>query len=153
LWHQVTASGTSQSSVFQSDNNNDIGNHDYDTTTTTTRTTTTTTATTTTAVTTTTSTASTTTNDDDDNADVTVDGVHHERLRATTDVNVDTDTNNAASINDNALQLPQSPRHMQSPSGNSFEWPTTCCICIAEWEEGDLVTPLPCKHEFHLDCT
>ena len=151
LWHQVTASGTSQSSVFQSDNNNNIGNHDDDTTTTT-RTTTTTTATTTTSVTTTTSSASTT-DDDDDNADVTVDGVHHERLRATADVTVDTDTNNAASIDDNALHLPPSPRHTQSPSGDSFERPTTCCICIAEWEEGDLVTPLPCKHEFHLDCT
>jgi hypothetical protein len=27
-----------------------------------------------------------------------------------------------------------------------------CCICIDEYQEGDIVTRLPCDHEFHREC-
>lgn len=28
----------------------------------------------------------------------------------------------------------------------------TCCVCLANFEDGERVLKLPCKHEFHADC-
>jgi hypothetical protein len=30
--------------------------------------------------------------------------------------------------------------------------PETCAVCIEDFEDGDIVRPLKCKHEFHLKC-
>ena len=84
-----------------------------------------------------------------------IDGIDGIDVAHTTITSPGTDLKEASddidNIDDSAALLPQAPRP-QPPTGSSFEAPTACAVCIAEWEEGDIVTPLPCKHEFHREC-
>lgn len=44
-----------------------------------------------------------------------------------------------------------SAEHMEASDVNSLDGPT-CAICFCEFEEGDRIGDLSCKHEFHIDC-
>lgn len=111
----------------------------------------------------------------DDNADILVETVYSgedcvnvpahvaaAELTKTSHI-VDDDRNDADDMVSNAaFPLTSGRTLLPSPSSltpaqpaaelNSREASTVCSICIADWEEGDIVTPLPCKHEFHLEC-
>ncbi|KAK2963158.1 hypothetical protein BLNAU_1691 [Blattamonas nauphoetae] len=38
----------------------------------------------------------------------------------------------------------------QTEATNSTQ--TRCCVCMSDYEEGDVLLPLPCEHTFHKDC-
>uniref|UniRef100_A0A0C9S3B2 TSA: Wollemia nobilis Ref_Wollemi_Transcript_30427_1357 transcribed RNA sequence n=1 Tax=Wollemia nobilis TaxID=56998 RepID=A0A0C9S3B2_9CONI len=50
---------------------------------------------------------------------------------------------------DSISSLPLSKYVSQSPSSSNSE---QCVICRLEYEEGDMILTLPCKHQYHSDC-
>jgi len=47
-------------------------------------------------------------------------------------------------------KLPRSVYKAQCSSGNNFD--EACAICLEDYDNGDMLRLLPCKHEFHVAC-
>lgn len=41
---------------------------------------------------------------------------------------------------------------IENTTNNKAEPPERCTVCLANYEDGDTLRILPCKHQYHLDC-
>jgi len=48
-------------------------------------------------------------------------------------------------------KLKKLPKKKYSKENDAADW-ETCAICIEDYEDGDMLRILPCKHAYHIDC-